>query len=196
MSAISAVALAVALLVAGVDALASDKPPLPFHDWNACPFECCTYRAWRARAPVKVYQGRSTRSEIAFEVAKGQWVRALTGVVVTYRYGVTKVLKPIKLGYRVTYPVENDPLLSLQPGELLYTLHYLGEGFDLFWYKGQLYSDQIASREPDPDPPPPELNLQVLSRPRDVWWAKVRLKDGRVGWTNEPHKFGNIDACG
>jgi hypothetical protein len=177
-------------------AFASEKPPLPYYDWNACPFECCTYRAWRAKAPVKVYRTRTTKSESAFEVGKGEWVRALTGVVVTYRYGVTKVLKPITLGYRVTYPVEGDPQLSLQPGELLYTLHYLGEGFDLFWYRGKVYSDQIASHKPDPDPPSPELNLQVLSRPHDVWWAKVRRKDGSVGWTNEPHKFGNIDACG
>ena len=85
---------------------------------------------------------------------------------------------------------------QLQAGELLYTLHYLGEGFDLFWYKGQVYSDQIASDKPDPDPPPPDLNVQVLSRPHYVWWAKVRHKDGRTGWTNEPHKFGNVDACG
>ena len=111
-------------------------------------------------------------------------------------YGVTKVLKPIRLGYRLASPVEGEGLLDLQPGELLYTLHYMGEGYELFWYKGQVYTDQIASREPDPESPPPELYVQVLSLPHDVWWAKVRHKDGRVGWTNEPHKFGNVDACG
>jgi hypothetical protein len=175
---------------------AADKPPLPYYDWNACPFECCTYRAWRADTPVKVYKGRNAKSGLAFELRKGEWVRALTGVVVTHRYGISKIVKPVKLGHRVTYPVEGEPLLSLQPGELLYTLHYLGEGYDLFWYKGQLYTDQIASHEPDPDPPPPEFTVQVLSRPHDVWWAKVRRKDGRIGWTNEPHKFRNVDACG
>jgi len=90
----------------------------------------------------------------------------------------------------------DKPVLSLQPGELVYTLHYLGEGSELFWYKGQVYSDQISAGKPDPDPPPPQLNVQVLSLPKYTWWAKITNKAGDVGWTNETHKFGNVDACG
>jgi hypothetical protein len=62
---------------------------------------------------------------------------ALTGVEITTKAGRIKVLKPIELGYAegIKYPA-----IKAVPGE---TLHYLGEGFDLFWYKGKIYSDQI-----------------------------------------------------
>lgn len=178
-------ALAALLLAAGSGPIfGADKPPLPFFDWNACPFECCTYRAWRADAEVKVRAARNTKSPVAFQLEKGEWVRAVTGVVVTHRYGVAELVKPARLGYRVKDSTQTEPLLSLQPGERLYTLHYLGEGHELFWYQDHLYSDQL------------DVAVQVLSRPVAAWWVKVRRKDGRTGWTNEPRKFGNSDACG
>ena len=170
-----------------------ERPPMPYYDWDACPFECCTYRRWKAEAPVTLYKTRSSKGEIAFRLKKEDWVNAITGVVITYRYGVSKIVKPIELGYP---PKGDKPVLLLQPGEVVYTLHYTGEGSDLFWYKGRVYIDQIATDKPDPDPPPPELIVQVISRPHYVWWAKVRNKDGQVGWTTETHKFGNVDACG
>ncbi len=145
----NAVLLACSLLGAGV-AAPQDKPPLPYIDQGACPFECCTYREWRANEAV--YEKDA------------------------------KVPKP-------------EPMLKLKPGELLYTLHYTGEGFDLFWYKGKLYTDQIAADKPDPDPPPPDLDLQILSRPLDNWWIKIKTKDGKVGWMKDPPYFENSDAC-
>jgi len=171
----------------------TEKPPLPYYDWKACPFECCTYRRWKAEKSVVAYKTRNQKAEVAFRVEKGEWVRGIDGVVITHRYGVTKVLKQMELGYTKR---GDKPVLSLQPGELVYTLHYLGEGSELFWYKGQVYSDQISAGKPDPDPPPPELNVQVLSLPKYTWWAKITNKAGDVGWTNEAHKFGNVDACG
>ena len=106
-----------------------ERPPLPYSHWGACPFECCTYQEWTANAPLKTYKARNPKAAVAFEVKKGDRVLGVTGVVVTTKYGVSKVLKPIEAGFR-----ENDakPQLSLRPGELLYTLHYLGEGIDLF----------------------------------------------------------------
>lgn len=170
-----------------------ERPPLPYLDWGACPFECCVHFQRRVRAPVTVHEARSAKGKVVFEVRRGEAVRGVTGVVITYEYGVSKVLKPIQLGY----PLKGDkPVLSLRPGELLYTLHHLGEGLDLFWYKGRLYSDQISAREPDPDPPPPDLNVQVISVPKDVWWVKIRNRKGQPGWSRETEKFDNMDACG
>ena len=93
------------------------------------------------------YKTRNQKAEVAFRVEKGEWVRGIDGVVITHRYGVTKVLKQMELGYTKR---GDKPVLSLQPGELVYTLHYLGEGSELFWYKGQVYSDQISAGKPDP----------------------------------------------
>ena len=87
-------------------------------------------------------------------------------------------------------------MLQLQPGDVVYPLHYQGEGSYLFWYKGQVYSDEVSARKPDDDPPSPELNIQTIVVPTYIWWAKIRNKQGVVGWTNLPHKFSNVDACG
>ena len=169
-----------------------ERPPLPYADWGACPFECCTYREWTANAPLKAYGTRITKAAVVFEVKRGESVRGVTGVVITSQYGVSKVLKPIQLGYREK---SDKPELSLQPGELLYTLHYLGEGMDLFWYKGKVYSDQIGGSEPDPDPPASDLNIQTVSVAKYVWWVKIKNAKGQIGWSKETKKFDHMDAC-
>ena len=183
-------------VLTALPALGQELPPLPYIDQGACPFECCTYRLWKANEVVIAYVEPKEGASIAFTIKKKQQVTAETGFVVTSKAGITKVLKPIKLGF------DNDskdpapkPLLDLKPGALLYTLHYLGEGSDLFWYKGKVYSDQIASDKPDSNPPAPELKLQVLSRPVCAWWVKVKTMEGGVGWIKNPPYFENSDSC-
>jgi hypothetical protein len=163
---------------------APSKPPLPFYDWSACPFEGCTYRRWQAVKPVTVWTGRDHR-RVAFTVKPGEWIRGVTGVVITTRAGISKVLLPITLG--------DNPSVSLVPGDVFYTLHYLGEGYDLFWFRGKTYSDQIAADQPDPDPPPPDLQVQIISRPQYVWWVKIRNAKGQIGWTDQTNRFTNMD---
>ncbi len=170
-----------------------EKPPLPYYSWGVCPFECCTYRNWKTEGAVTAYTKRDTKSPIAFEVKTGEWVRGVNGVVITYRAGLSKILKPIEVGYGKT---GNKPLLHLRPGDIVYPLHYQGEGSYLFWYKGQTYSDGVSSGKPDNDPPPQELNIQTITVPKYGWWAKIRNKAGTTGWTNQLDKFSNVDACG
>jgi len=151
---------------------------------------------WKAQKVVVAYVEPKEGVSVAFTIKNRQQLTAETGFVVTSKTGITKVLKAIKLGYdKDSKDPAPKPLLDLKPGELLYTLHYLGEGFDLFWYKGKVYSDQISSGKVDPDPPAPELNLQVLSLPEADWWVKVRTKEGRIGWIKNPPYFENSDAC-
>ncbi len=159
------------------------QPPVPFYDWGACPFEGCTYRRWKAVSPVTVWTGRD-HHQVAFIVKQGEWIRGVTGVVITTRPGVSKILVKMTLG--------NKAKVELAPGDLLYTLHYLGEGYDLFWFRGKTYSDQISG-DPDPDPPPPGTEIQIVSRPEYVWWVKVRSAKGQVGWTDQTKRFTNMD---
>ncbi len=173
-------------------ALAQEKPPLPHYDWGACPFECCTYREWKANQDVVAYSDHKNGASVAFTIQKGEWVAAETGVVITTKAGITKVLKPFKLGYQEG---QNVPSIDAKPGDILYTLHYAGEGFDLFWFKGKKYTDQIASNKPTPVPPPPEFNVQVISRPEADWWVRVKNKKGQTGWIKNPPYFENADAC-
>lgn len=87
------------LIFSNGQVLAQDKPPLPHYDWGACPFECCTYREWKANQTVVAYSDYKAGASVAFTIQKGEWVTAETGVVITTKAGITKVLKPLKLGY-------------------------------------------------------------------------------------------------
>ena len=159
------------------------EPPVPFYDWGACPFEGCTYRRWQAVKPVTVWTGRDRR-HVAFTIKPKEWARGITGVVLTVRPGVTRVLVKMTLG--------DKPQVALAAGDLLYTLHDLGEGYDLFWFHGKIYSDQISG-EADDGPPTVGAQIQIISRPEYVWWVKVRNAKGQVGWTDQTDRFTNMD---
>ncbi len=164
---------------------------MPYYDWGACPFECCTYRQWEAVKELRIYQSRDKKSAVAFRVKKGEWIQGVTGVVITHEYGKTKILKPIK-----AYLEKGDRhSLILKPGETVYTLHYVGEGKDLFWYRGGVYVGGIAAEELTSNPPPPEFGVQVLSMPKCIWWVQIKNNKGQVGWTDETKAFKHIDAC-
>lgn len=58
----------------------------------------------------------------------------------------------------------------------------MGEACDRFWYRGEVYSDQIDLPEDAFGDPPFSKQLKVISRPVYAWWAEVRLTSGRTGW--------------
>jgi hypothetical protein len=173
-------------LMTAATASPPETPPIPYYDWGACPFECCTYREWEAEKSVTAHSERSEASARAFSVAKGEKIRAVTGVVVTTRPGIVRIRSAGKYGYSKTGAPE--PQLSLQPGETIYTLHYEGEGSYLFWYEGKTYSDGIG--EGDDNGP-----FDVVSQPEYVWWAKLKNTAGKVGWTKDIDAFAHVDRC-
>src|ERR1051326_9060917 len=69
----------------------SKRPDLPFFDWNACPFEGCTYRQWTAQKTVVVYDTSKQGRRAIARVASGDKVVATTGVVITFKPGVIRV---------------------------------------------------------------------------------------------------------
>lgn len=161
------------------------KPLMPYLDWGACPFECCTYREWVAIAPIDVYKSRDEKSNVVFKLNKDDRVRAITGVVATNKLGVTEILKPVKIGYTASSDV---PQLSLIPGDIVYTLHYAGEGFEVFWFQGKTYRDDLSISNSD--------SFKTIISPSYVWWVKVRNRAGKTGWTNKTNQFNNQDSCG
>lgn len=160
-------------------------PSMPYLDWGSCPFECCTYQAWTATTPIKAYKTRDETSEIVFHLKANEQVQAITGVVVTHQFGKTKTLKPVNIGYNAS---GKGPLLSLKPGEIIYSLHYAGEGFEVFWYQGNTYTDDISMTNAN--------TFKTLSTPTYVWWAKIKNNKGKIGWTKKTKQFKNQDACG
>ena len=166
-------------------AVAGEQLKLPYYDWGACPFECCTYQEWETSKKVIAREKPSNTSKTLFSVPAKKPVIGITGVVITTKPGITRILKPVKLGYTKD---QKGPMLSLKPGETIYTLHYLGEGYDLFWYKEGIYSDQCDLSDGD-------FNVKVESRPKTNWWVKFKDSKGRVGWSQVNNNFKHMDAC-
>lgn len=75
-------------------AAASDRgPTLPYMDYGACPFECCTYGQWTAHEPVAVHTAMDAKSPLIRTLRTGERVRARSGVVVTRSAGRLVVLR-------------------------------------------------------------------------------------------------------
>lgn len=161
------------------------KPPTPYLDRGACPFECCTYRRWTVEQDTVVYKQRSEASGVAFRVRKGEHVTGVTGIVVTNRPGKVVVKK--------AYTLDQDRKVRLKPGDIFYLLHYEGEGYSKIWFRGKIYSDEIPLPGTGQTA---SAAFQVVSEPATVWWVQVRNSRGQIGWTKQHEHFGNMDACG
>jgi hypothetical protein len=153
------------------------RPPANYADNGACPFECCTYRRWSVTKDTVLYQQRSEKSAVAFRVRKGEHVTGLTGVVITLKPGKAAVKKPTTIG-------EGKRKIRVKPGDGLYLLHYLGEGFYKTWFRGVTYDLEMSDA------------IQVLTEPDTVWWVKVKNNRNQIGWSRQNGNFGDVDACG
>jgi hypothetical protein len=164
---------------------------MPYFDYGACPFECCTYRRWTVEADTILYRQRSTTSGIAFRVKKGDHVTGLTGVVVTLSPGrvIVKREKTIGLVRKA----------RVKPGAILYLLNYMGEGVYKIWFQGKLYQDEMPTAPGLHTKVPIEKReeyLHVIKEPDYIWWVKVKNRRGQIGWSKQDGNFGDMDACG
>ncbi len=89
-------------------------PPKVFVDKGACPFECCTYRAWSVEKDTDLFDAVDGKKIIG-KAKKGQKLTAITGEVHTVPFKVKT----------------ND-------GNEIYLLTYQGEGFWKVWEKGKV----------------------------------------------------------
>ena len=185
--------LTTTLAAAGV-ADAADTPPslpkVPYEDHGACPFECCTYRTWTVKADTTVRTDRRDNAPVAFRVRAGEQVNGLTGVVVTRKLGRATIREPI---------VIDSEKLELRAGELVYVVNYIGEGVWKIWTRGRFHHAEIAGKEQTcggQERAPGRCAAQIVAEPETVWWAKVRNRVGREGWTRQLDHFDNVDACG
>lgn len=161
-------------------------PPLPFVVEDACPFEGCVFRSWVVGRRVAVRRQRSKTAPIAFTVNRWDWVRAVTGVFITY--------EPVL----VRFTRDTNVPVPRRSGETLQVLEYIGEGFGTIWFDGQAVEQAdltniyngICRSSPD------SCDGHIERRGRSEWWVQVENADGVLGWTNDTDAFGNKDAYG
>lgn len=156
-------------------AAAQKRPPIPYSDLGACPFECCTYRQWTVEKPTTVRTSMRKGSPIAFHLRRGEKVRGVTGVVITSNPGIARAVKPIDLGD-----------IKLASGDRIFLYTNEGEGYVKAWYRGRFFGAEAL----DPG------QFEIERQPKSVWWVKLRNSRGQIGWSREPENFGNVDQCG
>jgi len=159
-------------------------PKLPFFDWNACPFEGCTYREWTASAAVDVFDTwKPNRKRIA-TLATNAVVTGISGVVITYKPGLIRL--------NTDLPEDN-----LHRGETILTYTYRGEGFSAVWFNGRFYHDYDITFAKWPDGSGclgSDCAGTYVDLGEKVWWAKVKMSSGSVGWVNmNDGKFDGVD---
>ncbi|HVJ04189.1 MAG TPA: hypothetical protein VM578_00805 [Candidatus Saccharimonadales bacterium] len=162
-------------------------PTLPFFDWNACPFEGCTYGKWTAAAAVEIFDTwKPSRKQIATLPAKAV-ATGLSGVVITYKPGVVRLNRDL-------------PQDDLQRGDTILTYTYRGEGFSAVWFKGRFYREYDITFAKWPDGSGclgTDCAGTYVDLGKKVWWAKVKLRSGVVGWVNmNTAEFGGVDRFG
>ncbi len=157
---------------------------MPFRDVGACPFECCTYREWRATKDTVLLKNMSGGSTAVFKVRKGEKVEGVTGVVITTEAGIGIAAQNTNLEY---YDKKRNEVVNvgIKKGERFLILTYLGEGNYKVWYKGRMLQGNL-------DYP----HLKKISEPKSVWWVKIKNSKGQIGWTKLTDNFDDTDACG
>jgi hypothetical protein len=160
-------------VIAAIAAGATIAPPTPYIDKGACPFEGCTYRTWVAKKQVHLVARPGSNQEVGV-VHPGEHVVGITGEVHSM---------PILVHAAQNVPDPRKPDHVLIPkGTAFYVIHYLGEGYWLCWYNGQLTQvENFSDRGPFP---------------KATWWVDVRTSSGLTGWTISDGNFDGQDALG
>lgn len=147
-------------------------PVLPFYDWGACPYDGCAYRQWTAHRSVTVYDTWKQGRQPVGQLAVGDKVIGITGVVITFKPGLIRMDRDLLDG-------------DLRRGDTILTNAYRGEGFSAVWFKGTYRSDFDISFAKWPDGTGcggAHCAATHVDLGRKSWWAEAKLESGRTGW--------------
>jgi hypothetical protein len=160
-------------------------PQLPWIDYNACPFEGCTFGKWIVKHESTIFTTWKEGRKPWATLRKGEIVNGLTGVHITYEPDRIEVLKPI-------------PELGLQPGDMILRYMYRGEGFADLWANGQWKKEYDSSfiTEKNASGCLSDCSARVVSEGRKDWWVRVKTSAGKTGWTKVEDQFNCMDSLG
>ena len=157
----------------------SNYPPLEnMQTTDRCPGEGCGYHRWLAMAELPLYDTLNGPSpQQVYMLADRETVTAVSGVFITAKPGVIEILEPVTIAG-----------MNAAPGDLIYTLMYLGEG----WVRG-VFQGKLMDLDPD------IIGRQVTRKLDDyeaTWWVQIRTSTGVEGWTSQGFSFNGQSGSG
>ena len=163
----------------------SAEPSVPVIDYNACPFEGCTFGKWKVIKAAQVYTSWESGRTALLTLKPGDEVTGLTGVHVTRRPDRILVKQAI-------------PNLGLKPGDIVLRYMNLGEGFANLWFNGAWHKGEDASfvTEKDGEGCVRDCPATVTADGAKEWWVKIKTSDGKVGWVLVENNFDGMDSLG
>jgi len=180
--------LAVSALLPGrapANKTAPQEPSLPVIDYNACPFEGCTFGKWIVARDSAIFSSWKEDRKPLSTLKKGEIVTGLTGVHITFEPDRIQVVEAI-------------PELRLQPGDVILRYMYRGEGFADIWVKGQWKKEYDCSfiAEKNGSGCLRECPAKVIAEGRKDWWVRLKTAQGSIGWAKAEDQFDCMDALG
>jgi hypothetical protein len=170
---------------------ASEKPPDNYVAKGACPFECCRYGNWTVLEDTDLVSSPGS-SRVVGRARKGSRAVGLTGDVHLRPEPVVVLTAP-----------EPDGVLTadeLPKNSIAFILDYTGEGYSHVYTHGKVVDVQTHLSyakycyRPSKDCWGETL-FPSKEKKEQIWWVKVRLFNGIVGWTDKTNNFGGQDAC-
>lgn len=170
-------------MLAPAPTMAQAPRPTLYVDEGACPFECCLYGRWWATQPVQLLAERRPEAPVIGTISPGDTVRVETGVVET-----------IPAPFLVKEAID-----GYAPGDTIWLLTYLGEGFFRIWQDGEVRELELDF-SPYGGSPGARCERcdhgELLTPHQSEWWVRVKTADGAIGWTTATESFEGSYGCG
>lgn len=160
----------------------NNKPPrMPYIVPNTCQGEGCSIRgAWAACSTIVAFANKDVRSTPVFTISPLERFTALTGDVHVESPGVVAFRHPM------VNPEGPNDIDSIQftPADTLYLLNSHGEGYQVWYFRGQVVEGYQFWEDIDQDELPEHAADSViqLRRAKTVRWVRVRNVAGTEGW--------------
>ncbi len=135
----------------------------------------CAYGEWMACGSIPVYASRDDTAEIVTTLEASDKFEVLTGNIVIESPGIVAVTRPWR-------PEPWNPGEDIfQPGDTLYFLNDMGEGFYGTWFKGEFLPAEAFWPWPNA-PSHLEFAGTLVQNVQSVFWVQIRSANQAEGW--------------